>query len=50
MDKNAAKKYYEKLPCKYDPNNEGIVCCPPRRCKVCGWNPSVAKRRKKALA
>lgn len=43
------RKYYEKLPCKYDPSNEGIGCCQPRMCKKCGWNPGVAKRRMEKL-
>lgn len=38
-------KYWDKQPCKLDPNNAGIGCCQPRICKKCGWNPAVAKRR-----
>lgn len=43
------RKYYEKLPCKFDPTNPGLGCCQPRMCKSCGWNPDVAKRRMEKL-
>ena len=39
------RKYYEKLPCKYDPSNAGIGCMQPRMCSICGWNPRVKSQR-----
>lgn len=46
MDRTEYKRLYnQKLPCKYDPSNEGIGCRMPRYCSFCGWNPNVKKRR-----
>lgn len=43
------EKRWDKLPCKYDPENPGIGCKQPRRCKRCGWNPSVKERRDREI-
>ena len=45
MERYNRSKYWEKQPCKFDPNNEGLGCCQPRVCSRCGFNPAVAKRR-----
>lgn len=50
MERSEYKKQYdEKLPCKYDPSNEGLGCAQPRNCGSCGWNPKVKKHRDELL-
>lgn len=41
----AAVRAESFIPCKF---NEGVMC-DRMKCKSCGWNPDVAKRRKDEL-
>ena len=34
-------------PCIMQPQNHGLICDDGKLCETCGWNPSVAAKRKK---
>ena len=43
-----SNKMNDVTPCRMQPDNMGLSCNDPEiMCKNCGWNPTVAKQRRR---